>query len=334
MIAVTILTGFLGSGKTTLLNALMEKHPNTRFAIIENEIGETNIDKELIIRPEGNIFQMSNGCLCCTLNGDLANTLFELYKQRADFDHLLIETTGLALPDAVASVFVSEPAVQELFELRATICLFDALHGPELVEERETLRRQLSFADYILINKSDLVEQSSLANIEARLRRINPFAEIEICIQGETKKNLLELQSLSVEKLQGDLQKLKEKKSCGHTHEHDESCEQHTHEHIDQDIEVVNLHFSQAFDALKLRHWLKVLLMLQGQAIYRIKAQVDLQFQEHRTYLQSVQKEALWQRGKAWQAGEEKQSHWVFIGTGLRSDILERNLKQCLYKEI
>ena len=332
MFPVTLITGFLGSGKTTLLNSLISRYPQTRFAIIENEAGETNIDQDLIYRPEGNIFQLSNGCLCCTLNGDLAQTLADLLARASDFDHLLIETTGIALPDAVAAVFVSEPEVQAHFRLDGTICLVDALYGPELWAERETLRRQVSFADYILLNKVDEVEEEArIQAFEALLRQANPFAPIERCEKADFKGNLLDLQTLSPQKLEAKLGQAKKVSSCGHQHAPGESCSHHSHRHApDADIQVLNLHFDRPFDALKLRHWLKVLLLLQGQAIYRIKALVEVLHQEQKVYVQSVQKSSVWQLGAAWPAEQARQSHWVFIGVGLRADILERSLKQCL----
>ena len=142
-IPVTILTGFLGAGKTTLLNEIIKKHKNYKFAVIENEFGDIPIDNELVVDVGEGIFELSNGCICCTLNGELSQTLLDLLASDKTFDHLLVETTGIAEPDAVAAAFVTDPVIQQHFRLDATVCFVDAHHAEEILEEREEWRKEL-----------------------------------------------------------------------------------------------------------------------------------------------------------------------------------------------
>ncbi len=323
--AVTILTGFLGSGKTTLLNELIQKHSDIKFAVIENEFGEIGIDNDLVMGGDETIFEMSNGCICCTLNDELVETLARLLHSDYEFDHLLIETTGIAEPDAIAAAFVADPEVQAFFQLNAVICLVDAVNIEAMLEEREEARRQITFADYILINKQSEVTPDVLSKTEALLKKVNPLAQVGRGDYAKVEDNLLALNAYAFQTVE---EKLKAQHQPQH-HEHHHH-EHHHHEHHHHDIISHSFIFDQPFDMLKLRHWMQVLLMLQGEGIYRVKGVLDVQYQNKKVILQSVRKAFALQLGEPWPEGKPRQSRIVFIGKNLRKDILEKHLKQLM----
>jgi G3E family GTPase len=322
MIPVTIITGFLGSGKTTLLNRLISEHPQIKFAVIENEFGEIGIDNELVQGAEDGIFEMNNGCICCTLNDELVETLAKLLNSGKDFQHLIIETTGIAEPDAVAAAFVTDPSVQQYFRLNAVICIADAVNIEDMLSEREEAKRQVSFADYILLNKKSEVSSEYLQKLHNILKEANPLAEISSTDFGESNTDLLKInayEALSVE------EKLKAQHSPD-THHHDH----HHHHHHHNDIVSHSFIFDTAFDMLKLRHWMQVLLMLQGEGIYRVKGVLDVQYQDKKVILQSVRKAYSFSLGENWAEAKPRQSRIVFIGKNLKKEILEKNLRQLM----
>ena len=332
-IPVTILTGFLGAGKTTSLNHLIKNNPNVKFAIIENEFGDIAIDNDLVVGADSGIFELSNGCICCSLNGELIDTLVELVNSGKSFDHLIVETTGVAEPDGVAAAFVSEPAIQERFRLDATIGIVDAHHGMEALAEREEAKRQVTFADALVINKASEVAEEQLEALKQQLLAANPLASVIQCDQGQLPSSLLNLQAYEDQKVEEKLQQYNQQK----THVCDEHCNHNHHQHNplhqhSNDIVTQSFILDQPLDVLKFRHWLNVLLMIQGQHLYRVKGIVHFQYQDKKAIVQSVKKMCVFSSGEPWAAGEPRQSRLVFIGKNLRSDILEKQLQQCLFK--
>lgn len=332
-IPVTILTGFLGAGKTTSLNYLIKSNPNTKFAIIENEFGDIAIDNDLVVGADSGIFELSNGCICCSLNGELIDTLVELVNSGKPFEHLIVETTGVAEPDGVAAAFVSEPAIQAYFRLDATICIVDAHHGIEDLTEREEAKRQVTFADVLVINKASEVATEQLEVLKKHLLAANPLASITQCDQGQLPNSLLHVQAYEDKKVEEKLQQYNEQKAhvcdehCNHDHHH------HDHEHAhSNDIVTQSFILDQPLDVLKFRHWLNVLLMIQGQNLYRVKGIVHFQYQDKKAIVQSVKKMCVFSSGEPWAEGESRQSRLVFIGKNLRRDILEKQLQHCLFK--
>ncbi|MDX2068152.1 MAG: GTP-binding protein [Haliscomenobacter sp.] len=324
-IPVTILTGFLGAGKTSLLNQLIANHPEKKFAIIENEFGEVPIDGDLVIGASDAIFELANGCICCSLNGELIETLEKLLNSGKDFDHLIIETTGMAEPDAVAAAFVSDPGIQSAFQLDGTVCLVDAVSVQETLAEREEAVKQITFADHIVINKSDDVQAHYLEALQANLREMNPLASISLANYGHTAADLIALHAYEVGQLE---RRIKDVVQDSHSHEHE-----HVHEHQHHaDVTAHSFTFEQTFNLLAFIHWSKVLLMIQGKNIYRIKGILNLGEGESKMVFQSVRTQSAFTRAGDWREGEPRLSRIVIIGKNLKREALEKALRSCLKK--
>ncbi|AEE53701.1 CobW family GTP-binding protein [Haliscomenobacter hydrossis] len=317
-IPVTILTGFLGAGKTSLLNQLIANHPEKKLAIIENEFGEVPIDGDLVIGAQDNIFELANGCICCSLNGELIETLRQLLDSGKVFDHLIIETTGMAEPDAVALSFVSDPGIQAEFQLDGTVCLVDAVSGQETLLEREEAVKQITFADCIVINKANDVQEHYLAALQSNLREMNPLAQITTANYGRTEANLLHLQAYEAGELE---QKIKSVVGDSPTHHHHHS-----------DVAAHSFTFDQPFDLLAFIHWSKVLLMIQGKNIYRIKGILDVGNENAKMVFQSVRTQSAFTRAGDWPENEPRLSRIVIIGKNLKREALEKALRSCLSK--
>lgn len=332
-IPVTILTGFLGAGKTTALNHLIKNNPATKFAIIENEFGDIGIDNDLVVGADSGIFELSNGCICCSLNGELIDTLVELVNSGKPFEHLIVETTGVAEPDGVAAAFVAEPGIQERFRLDATICIVDAHHGLESLEEREEAKRQVTFADVLVVNKASEVEEVVLEALKEVLMEANPLASMMSCDQGQLPNSLLHVQAYEDQTVEAKLQHFNAfaKHVCDEHCNHDHHDHKHNHSN---DIVTQSFVLDAPLDILKFRHWLNVLLMIQGQNLYRVKGIVHFQYQDKKAIVQSVKKMCVFSSGQPWTEGELRQSRLVFIGKNLRRDILEKQLKHCLFKAL
>lgn len=331
-IPVTILTGFLGTGKTTFLNHLLEENSNIRYAIIENEFGEQGIDNELIIRPDDSIVELNNGCLCCTLNDNLYDILNELFDRRDQFDEIIIEATGVADPTGLAQPFISHPLIKKHFPLMAIVCLVDA----ELVDEHLTTTAeaiaQITFSDILLINKMDLVTREQVAEVEKKLKKINPLATI---IQGQKDafppieyhrnndqlEDALMQSALHIEVTDAD-QRFPVKKP-DHHHHHD-----HTEEMNSQTFQ-----FDTPFDYQVLRQQLSIYLTFQATGLYRLKALVWLEGMDEQYVMQSVGKRLDFEPKRQWAPNESRKSIVVFIGKELKREGLERMLLRSVYRK-
>jgi G3E family GTPase len=311
-IPVTIITGFLGAGKTTLLNSLIADHPEKKFAIIENEFGDIPIDQELVVNAKDGIFEMSNGCICCSLNVELGELLQKLMSDAYEFNHLIIETTGIAEPDGIASAFIGGNKSSK-FVLDGTVCLADAQDIVLNLDERGEATKQISFADIILLNKIDLVTKEQLLEAKTRIKKQNAEAPIFEASFGKVKKDVLMLNAY-------DGNSLENKLLNPHHHHHHNELVAHSFE------------FGEALLADKFEHWITMLLFLSGYQIYRIKGILNFEGETHKVIFQSVRSNSKIEIGSPWMEGEIRKSKIVFIGNNVKKEVLNKGLKGCLKK--
>lgn len=308
-IPVTIITGFLGAGKTTLLNQLIEHNPDKKFAIIENEFGDIPIDQELVMNAKDGIFEMSNGCICCSLNVELGELLQKLMSDAYEFDHLIIETTGIAEPDGIASAFIGGNRSSK-FMLDGTVCLADALDIIVNLKERGEVHKQVSFADVIILNKTDLISEDELVEAKIALKSYNAEAPIYTCSYGKVDENLLDLQAYNSDGLENKLL------NPHHHHHHNEV--------VAHSFEIREPLISEKFE-----HWITMLLFLSGYQIYRIKGILNLKGESNKVIFQSVRSNSKIDIGSPWLDGEIRKSKIVFIGNNIKRKPLEKGLNEC-----
>lgn len=322
-IPVSIITGFLGAGKTTFLNQIIRHNKHIKFAIIENEFGEINIDSELVINTNENIFELTNGCICCTLNGDLSALLNKLVTGDYDFDHLIIETTGIADPTAVAAVFLTDYNIQTIFKLDGVICLVDTQNVLSVLGQEEEASKQIAYSDFLVFNKISETSLELQNQITETIKAINPFAGMAFCNFAETDTTpLLNLQAYQNEKTQFKLGlNLTKKQPFIFT-------KQHSHNNIVSQGFIIG----ESLDLLKIRHYFTVMLFIQGAYFYRIKGILNIEGLDRKLIIQSVKGAPVFTDGDAWQENENRETRIVFIGKELKREILEKGLRQCIYK--
>jgi G3E family GTPase len=313
---VTILTGFLGAGKTTFLNQFLKYHQDKKMAIIENEFGEENIDNELIINVDDDLIAMNNGCLCCTLNDNLYELLGALLDRKEEFDELVIECTGIADPAEVAAPFMTHPAFKKEFALQQVICLVDAEQIKQQLHQTEEAIKQISFSSVVIINKTDLVTEEQLENLQADIQSISPFSSI---VRGN--KTQYDFETI----MQLPLFQERENEVKTHLHEH-----HHHHKH--GEITTLSLRYDKAFEIGSLYHRLLQLLLFQSKDIFRIKGVIYTDEKDKKIILQSVGKRLTLEEGKTWQPDEPRISRIVVIGKNLIPEIFEKMLYHCLKK--
>lgn len=319
-IPVTVITGFLGAGKTSLLNHLISYYPNKKFAIIENEFGEINIDSKLVanIKNEA-IFEISNGCICCNLNNELYVVLQNLIQSNHQFNHLLIETTGIADPGSVLASFIADPFIKNKFELDSVICLVDAENASDIIEKEVVLTKQIAISDQILINKTDVASPEKTNVLLKKIQEINQFAPIQECVFSKpANMNLLGSFSYDPAKVYQFVIGLK-------TNSKNE-------DQIPHEIESMCYTTTIPMDQIKLGMWLDAFLKFNQESIYRIKGILYLASIDKRIILQSVHTQIQTTVGKSWDKGELKESNIVIIGKKLNKKVIEQNLDELLIK--
>jgi G3E family GTPase len=351
LIPSTILTGFLGAGKTTLLNRILQEEHGMRIAVIENEFGQESIDNEILVRDTTEqIVEMNNGCICCTVRGDLVEALTALARRRAAgeiaFDRVVIETTGLANPGPVAQTFFVDEEVGASYMLDAVVTVVDARHAMAQLDQHEEAQRQVGFADKILLSKTDLVDAAAVETLKARLQRMNPRAPISTSDFGRTPiAEVLDLRGFNLnDKLELDPDFLRVEEGhdhdhdhdhdhahCGHDHAHGEHCgHDHHHSHHTDDIAAFVFKNDRAFDPERLEQFLGSLVQVFGPQMLRYKGVLHMQGVDRKVVFQGVHQIMGSDVGPKWGENETPSSKMVFIGKNLPKDVFIRGLEQCL----
>ena len=347
LIPATILTGFLGSGKTTLLKRVLAEAHGQKIAVVENEFGEENIDSELLVSETNEqIIQMSNGCICCTIREDLRATLQLLAAKKRkgllNFERVVIETTGVADPGPVVQTFFMDDEIAESYLLDSIITLVDAKHANQQLDTRQEARRQVGFADQIFISKADLVTPDELADLQHRLKHMNPRAPQKTVHFGEVALgDVLDLRGFNLNaKLDIDPDFLKDAEhdhhhDHEHDHEHGEACNHPSHGHAhhhhhDDDVKSFVFKSDRAFDPAKLEDFLGAIVNIYGPRMLRYKGVLHMKGTDRKVIFQGVHQLMGSDLGPQWAPEEVRGSKMVFIGIDLPRDILLQGLEQSL----
>lgn len=316
-IPVTIITGFLGSGKTTLINRLLTEDHGKKIAVILNEIGDVNLDSELVVESQGEDLKvMNNGCVCCTVRGDLTKICAELIKNKVKFDYLVIETTGMADPSPVAQTFFMDETLQQDYHLDSIVTVVDAMHVDKNLEELTETQDQIGFADVIILNKMDAVSKDKLDAVETKIRTINAVAKLfktnhcQVPVEDVLSIGAFDLQTRS----ELDPSLLKEY----HAHNHDEAI---------QSVYIVE---HRPLDLEKLNRFMSLVLSELGGQVLRSKGVIYLKDDPKRIIFQSVHMNMGSAPDREWEAQEERKTQMVFIGRHLPQDVLKEGLSLCV----
>jgi G3E family GTPase len=341
-IPVTVLTGYLGAGKTTLLNRILSEPHGKRYAVIVNEFGEIGIDNDLIVDSDEEVFEMNNGCVCCTVRGDLIRIIEGLMKRKGRFDAIIVETTGLAKPAPVAQTFFVDEDVKAKTKLDAIVTVADAKHLPLQLVDAPEAAEQIAFADVVLLNKTDLVAKEELAALERRIRAINPTARIHRMQRGDIALDkILNLGAFDLERVtELDPHFLPDHEcndACAHDHEHDHHDHHgHDHHHHDEDhvgaagIASVSLSSDKPLNPEKLLPWLNEITQARGPDILRLKGIIAFPDEPKRFVIQGVHMILEGDTQREWREDEKRVSRLVFIGRNLDRAELEQAFAACV----
>jgi G3E family GTPase len=353
-IPVTVLTGYLGAGKTTLLNRILTEPHGQKFAVIVNEFGEIGIDNELIVGADEEVFEMNNGCICCTVRGDLIRIIENLMKRRDKFDAIIVETTGLADPAPVAQTFFMDQDVQAAARLDAVVTVADAMWLKDRLKDAPEAKNQIAFADVILLNKIDLVSPEQLREVEARIRAINPYAKLHKTVKASIPINevlgrnafdldrILEIEPAFLTADDHDHEHHHDHDHTGpdcdhpsHKHNHDHSHAHAAHSHgglkhyHDEDMQSVALEIPGDVDPEKFMPWINDYVQTEGPHILRSKGILAFKGEPKRFVFQGVHMVLDGDLQRDWQQDEKRTSKIVFIGRELKRDEIEKGFRAC-----
>ena len=363
-IPVTVLTGYLGAGKTTLLNRILTEQHGRRYAVIVNEFGEIGIDNDLVVGADEEVFEMNNGCICCTVRGDLIRIIEGLMRRRGKFDAIIVETTGLADPAPVAQTFFVDADVKDAAQLDAVVTLADAKWLNDRLKDAPEAKSQIAFADVIILNKTDLVTKEELAEVEARIRGINPYAVLHLAVKANVpldavlERNAFDLDRIL--KLEPNFLEMDDHAhhdhgdhhhhhdhGHDHKHEHDHACgpdcghdphehQHHDHAHHDHDDHghLKAIHDTE-MQSLSIRHegdvdperfvpWLNELVQRDGPDILRCKGIIAFKEEPKRFVFQGVHMILDGDLQREWKPGEKRESRLVFIGRHLKEEAIRK----------
>jgi G3E family GTPase len=337
-IPVTVLTGYLGAGKTTLLNRILSENHGKKYAVIVNEFGEIGIDNDLIIGADEEVFEMNNGCVCCTVRGDLVRILDGLMKRKGKFDAIIVETTGLADPAPVAQTFFVDEDVQANARLDAVVTVADAKWLADRLKDAPEAKNQIAFADVIVLNKIDLVSKAELAEVEARIRAINPYAKLHRTERCQVAlSDVLERGAFDLDRI---LEIEPEFLHADDGHDHDHSHHGHDHAHAkehgglkhyhDEDMQSLSLRSDVPLDPTVFMPWLQDLVAKEGQKILRSKGIMSFRDDDDRYVFQGVHMMLEGDHQRTWKDGEKRESRLVFIGRDLPEDLIRDGFARCI----
>jgi G3E family GTPase len=337
-IPVTVLTGYLGAGKTTLLNRILSEPHGKKYAVVVNEFGEIGIDNDLVVGADEEVFEMNNGCVCCTVRGDLVRILDGLMRRKGKFDAIIVETTGLADPAPVAQTFFVDENVGRKTRLDAVVTVADAKWLKDRLKDAPEAKNQIAFADVILINKTDLVSPAELDEVEARIRGINRYAKVhkteraQVPLDEVLSRNAFDLErilQIEPEFLEGD---------DGHDHGHDHG-DGHDHGHHrhgglkhyhDEEMQSISLKSDKPLDSDKFFPWVQDLVQQEGPNILRSKGILSFKNDDERFVFQGVHMILDGDHQRPWQDGEPRQSRIVFIGRNLPEEKIRQGFESCI----
>ncbi len=350
-IPVTVLTGYLGAGKTTLLNRILTEQHGRRYAVIVNEFGEIGIDNDLVVGADEEIFEMNNGCICCTVRGDLIRIIEGLMRRRGKFDAIIVETTGLADPAPVAQTFFVDADVKDAAKLDAVVTLADAKWLAHRLKDAPEAKNQIAFADVIVLNKTDLVSPQELEEVEGRIRGINPYATLHRAVKADVPLSaVLERNAFDLDRIleiEPKFLEVEEEHDHHHDHEHDHECgpgcghdhhdhghDHHHHDHHDhghghglkayhdEDMQSVSIRYDGEVDPERFLPWINELVQKEGPDILRCKGIMAFKDEPKRFVFQGVHMILDGDLQRDWKPDEKRVSRLVFIGRKLKEDLI------------